>query len=120
MQKKVPEGTVTVPIPRHHRHPRLISAVTERYEYLNFSDPPRWLRNQLDSPSAAVRRQMLAEMSKWNNPGISPSIKGLDINLTTVFHRYGEPPAIIGARFDNGCSVDLFVGSRGGSTRSRR
>jgi hypothetical protein len=53
---------------------------------------------------------MLDEMGKWNNPGISPSIRGLDINLTTVFHRYSGPPAIISASFDNGCSLDLFVG----------
>ena len=39
-----------------------------------------------------------------------PSLKGLEINFTALFHRYGEPPAVIDATFDNETSVRIYVG----------
>jgi len=41
--------------------------------------------------------------------GFAPSISHLDLKLNTVFHRYGEPPAIITARFDSGIMASLYV-----------
>ncbi|HEU5349997.1 MAG TPA: ATP-binding protein [Terracidiphilus sp.] len=42
--------------------------------------------------------------------GIAPRISQLGINLNSVFHRYGEPPAIITAKFHQGVVVDVYVG----------
>jgi hypothetical protein len=33
--------------------------------------------------------------------GVSPSLKGLEINFSTLFHRYGDPPAVLEASFSN-------------------
>ena len=42
--------------------------------------------------------------------GIAPSISQLGLNLNSVFHRYGEPPARITATFRQGAVVDVYVG----------
>lgn len=42
--------------------------------------------------------------------GIAPSISQLGLNLNSVFHRYGEPPARITATFPQGVVVDVYVG----------
>jgi energy-coupling factor transporter ATP-binding protein EcfA2 len=41
---------------------------------------------------------------------IAPGISHLNLNLSTAFHRYGEPPAEITASFENGAIVRVFVG----------
>ena len=42
-------------------------------------------------------------------PCIAPRIAHLDLNLETAFHRYGEPPAILTARFANSAVVTAYV-----------
>lgn len=69
----------------------LLSAVVNRRGG-SFVPPPRWLE---------LPRFKLC---------LAPSIKHLGLNLTTVFHRYGEPPARITATFSNGARVTIYVG----------
>jgi len=71
---------------------QLVSVVATRHEHLNFVRPPSWL----DLPRATR--------------GVSPSLRNLDIDLESVFHRYGDPPAEIRASFDTGSSITVFVG----------
>src|SRR5262245_18465256 len=71
---------------------RLVSLVTRRYQFVNFSKSPTWL----DIP----RRHR----------GITPSLRGVDLNLDTVFHRYSDPPASIVATFDSGDTVSVYLG----------
>jgi hypothetical protein len=42
--------------------------------------------------------------------GIAPGISHLGINLNAVFHRYGNPPAVITATFSGGSIVTIYVG----------
>src|SRR5712692_9010270 len=71
---------------------RLISLAVTRVGTVNFSDQPEWL----DIP----RR----------NRGFRPSIRGMQMNLDTVFYRYGEPPAEVHAAFETGHTVSVYVG----------
>jgi hypothetical protein len=71
---------------------RLVSLVTSRYKALSFSNVPSWL----DIPT----RQR----------GVAPSLKNTEINLTGVFHRYGDPPARITAKFSSGEAVTIYLG----------
>ena len=71
---------------------RLISIVTNRYRSSNYIDVPYWL----DVP----RRER----------GISPSLRGMQFNLDTVFHQYSDPPAIVGATFDSGEATKIYIG----------
>lgn len=71
---------------------RLVSIIVNRYQFLNFSDVPDWL-----------------EIPRINR-GISPSLKGMEFNFDTVFHRYGEPPAIITATFDTQHTITIYIG----------
>jgi hypothetical protein len=52
---------------------------------------------------------------KWLNlprfrKGIAPGISQLGLNLTSVFHRYGDPPAIITATFRQGAVLTVYIG----------
>jgi hypothetical protein len=71
---------------------RLVSIVTSRYEHLSFKYPPAWG----DIP----RREI----------GISPSIKGMEINTQNIFHMYGPAPAVITAFFDNKATIKIYIG----------
>lgn len=71
---------------------RLLSLVTNRATSLTYRDPPDWT----DLP---LRER-----------GVSPSIGDIDLRGGSVFHRYGDPPAIIIAHFSNGCMAKLCVG----------
>ena len=71
---------------------RLVSIVVNRYQFLNYSDVPNWL----DIPRSSR--------------GVSPSIKGMEFNFENVFHRYGDPPAIITATFNTLNTIDIYVG----------
>jgi hypothetical protein len=73
---------------------RLISLVLSRYWTSHYGKIPRWL----DIPS--------------NRRGIAPSLRGYEFNFETVFHRYGEPPASVSARFEDGTTVTAYVGPR--------
>lgn len=72
---------------------RLISLITARYQSMNYSEAPAW--------TGLPRRER----------GISPSIEGLEINREGVFHRYGEPPARIAAKFSTGHSIEVYAGA---------
>jgi energy-coupling factor transporter ATP-binding protein EcfA2 len=74
---------------------RLVSIVTSRYQYLNYGPAPKW-----SGYSSAIR-------------GVFPSNRNLGIDFATVFHRYGEPPAAIRARFREGAMVEILVGPEG-------
>jgi energy-coupling factor transporter ATP-binding protein EcfA2 len=74
---------------------RLVSIVSSRYQALAFRDPPRW--------GELPRRER----------GVSPSIKGMEFNTTNLFHRYGDPPAVITATFSNGAVTKIYVGPDG-------
>ena len=42
--------------------------------------------------------------------GIAPSVAHLDLDFRKVFHRYGEPPAVITASFEGGVKVSVYLG----------
>lgn len=74
---------------------RLVSLVCNRYKSLNFHPVPGWL----DRP----RRER----------GVSPSLRGMDFNFETVFHRYSNPPAQITAVFENKAELRVYLGPEG-------
>lgn len=71
---------------------RLISLVANKFKNSNYTSPPKGIN--------------LSNAYK----GISPSLKGLDINLKSIFHRYGEPPAKISATFSTGVKIEIYIG----------
>jgi len=74
---------------------RLVSIVVARYQSLAYHNVPKWA----DIPKREV--------------GVSPSLKGMEFTFRTVFHRYGDPPAVIIATFDNESSVKIYLGGGG-------
>jgi hypothetical protein len=70
---------------------RLVAIVASRYKSIPYHYP--------DELSYIPRREV----------GASPSLKGLEFNFQSVFHRYGDPPAIITAMFDNDTSIKIYV-----------
>jgi len=73
---------------------RLVSIITNRFGALAFRDPPDWL-----------------ELSKVCK-GVSPSLKGIEFNFLSIFHRYRNPPAVITASFETGATIEIFIGSK--------
>lgn len=71
---------------------RIVSLVVSRYTALPFRDSPEWVT--------------LPKVCK----GVSPSLKGVEFNSLSIFHRYGNPPAILTALFDTGASVEIYIG----------
>lgn len=71
---------------------RLVAIVTERYRSLPYHPPPEW-----------------ADLPK-RDYGVSPSLKGAEINFTTLYHRYGSPPASIVATFSGGETIQIHLG----------
>ncbi len=71
---------------------RLVSIVVARYQSLSYRSVPDW---------AEIPRREI---------GISPSLKGMEFDFTTVFHRYGDPPSIISAIFDNDSAIKIYLG----------
>jgi predicted ATPase len=69
----------------------LVGAVANR-KAASFVHPPRW-----------------ADLPKFQL-GIAPSLAHLDMDLRKVFHRYGEPPAVIAASFEAGVKVTVYLG----------
>jgi hypothetical protein len=70
----------------------------------------------------AVNRQRLdvRAVPDWldlpqRNRGIVFSLRGLEVSTTTLFHRYGQPPASIIATFENGASTTVYLGGDGGA-----
>jgi hypothetical protein len=73
---------------------RLLSLVTTRLRGLAFREAPSW--------GGIPRREV----------GVRPSLVGTDINFDTLFHRYGDGPAQIEARFSAGASLKIYVGTK--------
>jgi AAA ATPase domain len=72
---------------------RLLSLVTTRFRALGYHEGPSW--------GGIPKRDY----------GVSPSLKGMEINFSTLFHRYGDPPAILEASFSNQTAVRIYIGS---------
>jgi hypothetical protein len=70
---------------------RLIAAVVNR-KGANFVRSPKWL----DLPSFRL--------------GIAPGISELGLNLSAVFHRYSDPPAVLTATFAGGAVITVYIG----------
>ena len=70
---------------------RLVAIVASRYKSLSYHIPS----SLFDIP----KREL----------GVSPSLKGYEFNFSSVFHRYGDPPAIITATFDNDTSIKVYL-----------
>ncbi len=71
---------------------RLVSLVTSRYRSLPYRSPPDWMK--------VTGYQRV----------VSPSLKGMEFNFVSVFHRYGDPPAKVTAFFDSGKVVSVHIG----------
>jgi hypothetical protein len=69
---------------------RLVSIVVSRFKGHLASIPTRW------------------EFPKNSKRGQHP-FKNLEINLQSVFHRYGNPPAIIVASFTTGEAIEITI-----------
>ena len=72
---------------------RLVSLIT-RYQRLEFCAVPSWL----DRP----RREK----------GVNPSLKNIELNLESAFHRYNDPPAIITCTFEKGENITIYIGKQ--------
>jgi len=71
---------------------RLISVITRRFQGLNYHELPSWI----DRP----RRER----------GVFPSTDDFEFSSEAVFHRLGDPPARIAARFSTGEQVEVLIG----------
>lgn len=71
---------------------RLISAITRRFQGLNYHELPSWI----DKP----RRDR----------GVFPSTDEFEFSSEAIFHRLGDPPAKIAAKFFTGEQVEVFIG----------
>lgn len=72
---------------------RLVSIISERFQYLSYNPPPRWL-----------------ELHKANR-GVTPSLDSQAFNFEKVFHRHNDPPAIVFCRFTTGASISVYIGT---------
>ena len=70
---------------------RLLSVVVSRYKNLPYRQPPDWTNLPL------------------RDYGVSPSLRNLEINFRSIFHRYQEPPAHIVGIFENESSVSIYL-----------
>ena len=70
---------------------RLLSVVVSRYKNLPYRQPPDWTNLPL------------------REYGVSPSLRNLEINFRSIFHRYQEPPAHIVGIFENESSVSIYL-----------
>lgn len=71
---------------------RLVSIVSGRIQSLTFREPPSW--------TGLGRGEV----------GVAPSIKGLEFSIQNLFHRYGDPPGQITAKFQSGVVFTIHVG----------
>ncbi len=71
---------------------RLVTLVSSRFENLGYRRPPDWLD--------LARGEM----------GVTPSLRGTEINFDTLYFNYNDPPAKIEASFENGSSIIIYLG----------
>lgn len=74
---------------------RLAAIALRRFQNPVATQAPRWLDEYAPGNG---QRMDLARLGVW---------------ATTLFHRYGDPPAIIEARFENGSRLLLYIGDGG-------
>jgi energy-coupling factor transporter ATP-binding protein EcfA2 len=98
-EHELPLGKLTVVVGRNNAGKstivealRLIGIVTRRYKTLPYR-----------APSSKM------QIGTWKK-GVSPSVKNMEINFDTVFHRYSDPPAEVIAHFDCGSVITVYVG----------
>jgi hypothetical protein len=70
---------------------RFIALAIARYQTVSYTDPPE----DLDVPD--------------NFRGISPSLRDIDFDRISLFHRYGSPPATIQADFADAGSIVVYL-----------
>lgn len=73
---------------------RLVSLVTERIENLGFKNPPEWTNLPLECK------------------GVAPSLDTVELHEKSLYHGYGEPPALVSAEFSNGTRLDVHLGGK--------
>jgi energy-coupling factor transporter ATP-binding protein EcfA2 len=73
---------------------RFISAATTRYKSSNYVNPPDWMPRSSDDKRVKC---------------IYLSTKGIYFNFDKIFHHYGDPPAIISAKFTNKIDLNLYI-----------
>ncbi len=73
---------------------RLIGIITRRFQGLNYCELPRWLDRR--------RRERC----------VFPATDEFEFSSDAVFHRLGDPPARIVARFSTGEQVEVFIGPK--------
>lgn len=71
---------------------RLISLISERLKGLPLKPPPE----DFDLP--------------LHSKGFCPSLESISIQKHSLFHRYGEPPALVSGLFSNGSRMDVHIG----------
>jgi energy-coupling factor transporter ATP-binding protein EcfA2 len=74
---------------------RLVSIASTRFLTLGMRPPPQW--------GGIPMREV----------GVGPSIEGMEFNTENLFHRYGDPPAIVTAAFASGSSLKIYIGPEG-------
>ena len=74
---------------------RLVSVALRRFNVITASAAPDWLD---DRPVGRGQRLDLARLGLWAN---------------TLFHRYGDPPAVIEASFSDDAKLELYIGPEG-------
>ena len=72
---------------------RLVSIACKKYKGAIYNSQPAWIDIE------------------DNLTGFSINIKNMDFNFATLFHRYGDPPAVVTAHFHNGSKLEIFIGS---------
>lgn len=71
---------------------RILALVVTRFDRLVVKPVPAWL----DAPRSEV--------------GVAPALEKAGLNLDSLFHGYGEPPAEITGIFESGHSVTVYLG----------
>ncbi len=69
---------------------RLVSIVVNKYKNLHYNIP---------SQGEDIPKKY----------GVSPSIKNFEIDFSSIFYQYENPPAKILAEFDDGASIEIFI-----------
>ncbi len=70
---------------------RLVSLVGARYKNLKYVEAPKWMKVK-------------------DTYGVMPSLRNMEFNFKSVYHRYGKPPAIIKLKYDTGELINIYIG----------